>query len=219
MIIWIACFCMAAGGMRTVSGQTDPLANRMIAAESDTVTVADPVVRIWQEIDSNGSGSDIPAEMQRSGPWSFSTTIGTSFSFFPRFGAAMNMYTAPQMNFAATDRLAFHAGVLVGRTLPVTGVLNEESPLNSGMTNMSTYVAASYRLTENLVVHGSGTRSLALVPLNGELQSMQFNDLSIGATYKFGNFSIGASIHRSDSPFYSSPFGGSNPMYGSPLFW
>lgn len=247
-VIWTCIFCMAAGSFLAASGQTHRLSERMIAAASDTIPVADeevadaatasrelldqeadealvsdPVARIWEEIDSN-SGREIPAEQQRFNPWSFSTSVGTSYTYFPRFGSVMNMYTAPQLNYAATDRLAFHAGVMVGRTMPVTGIINEESPLNAGMTNMSTYVAASYRLTENLVVHGSGTRSLALVPVNGELQSIQFNDLSIGATYNFGNFSIGATIHRSDAPFYSapfssSPFGSGSPMYGTPMYW
>ncbi|MDF1570157.1 MAG: hypothetical protein P1P82_00860 [Bacteroidales bacterium] len=186
--------------------------------EADEALVSDPVLRIWKEIDSNRD-REIPAEQQRINPWSYSTSVGTSFTYFPRFGSVMNMYAAPQLDYAATNRLAFHAGVMVGRTVPVTGIVNEESPLNAGMTNMSTYVAASYRLTENLVVHGSGTRSMALVPVNGELQTMQFNDLSIGATYNFGSFSIGATIHRSDAPFYSSPFGSVNPMYGTPLYW
>jgi len=242
-VIWTFGIWMAAGGFLTARGQADQLSERMIAAARDTVPVADemavdaaiasrefldqeadaalvpdPVLRIWEEIDSN-SDKEIPAGQQRFNPWSFSTSVGTSYTFIPRFGSVMNMYTAPQLNYAATGRLAFHAGVMVGRTMPVTGIINEESPLNAGMTNMSTYVAASYRLTENLVVHGSGTRSLALVPVNGELQSVQFNDLSIGATYNFGNFSIGATIHRSDAPFYSTPFGNGNPEFGTPMYW
>ncbi len=180
---------------------------------------SDPVNRIWNEIDNNNSSEAQSTASTAIRPWSFSSQLGTSYIFSPYVGSAMNMFAAPQLNYAATGRLAFHAGVSVGRTVPVTGLIDAEAPVNAGMTNMSTYVAASYRLSENLVVHGAGTKSVVLVPVGGKLQSMQFNDLSIGATYDFGNFSIGATIHRSDAPGYMSPFGGGSNMYGAPLFW
>lgn len=179
----------------------------------------DPVSRIWNEIDNNNSSVDQAIASQPIKPWSFSSQLGTSYMFSPYFGSAMNMFAAPQVNYAATGKLAFHAGVSVGRTVPVTNLMDEEAPVNAGITNMSTYVAASYRLSKNLVVHGAGTKSVLLVPVDGKLQSMNFNDISIGATYDFGNFSIGATIHRSDAPGYMSPFGGGNNMYGAPLFW
>ncbi len=178
----------------------------------------DAVKRIWNEIE-NDPTADQHILSKAITPWSFSSQLGTSYMFSPYFGSAMNMYAAPQLNYAATGRLAFHAGVSVGRTVPFTRAIDEETPVNAGMTNMSTYVAASYRLSENLVVHGAGTKSVVLVPVDGKLQTMNFNDLSIGATYDFGNFSIGATIHRSDAPGYMSPFGGGSNMYGAPLFW
>ncbi len=179
----------------------------------------DPVNRIWKEIDNNNSSVDHAITSKAIKPWSFTSQLGTSYIFSPYFGSAMNMFAAPQVNYAPTGKLAFHAGVSVGRTVPVTRLIDEEAPVNAGMTNMSTYVAASYRLSENLVVHGAGTKSVLLVPVDGKLQSMNFNDISIGATYDFGNFSIGANIHRSDAPGYMSPFGGGSNMYGAPLFW
>lgn len=187
------------------------------AAAAD-MEAADPVKRIWEEIDA-GVTADRTVNGKRISPWSFSTSVGTSFLSFPRVGSAMNMYAAPQLNFAATGRLGLHAGVSVGRTLPLTGLVSDEITMNTGITNISTYVAASYLLTDNLVIHGSGSRSVLMVPVDGDLQSVQFNDLSIGATYNFGNFSIGATIHHSDAPLFGPSFGSGSSMYGTPLFW
>jgi len=240
---WV--FILTAVASVSAIGQTDISADRMIVTEQDTISdtgnsmetgqalagqsdsdlanstpgTSDPVNRIWNEINNNNSSVDQKIASKAIKPWSFSSQLGTSYMFSPYFGSAMNLFAAPQVNYAATGRLAFHAGVSVGRTVPVTRLIEEETPVNAGMTNMSTYVAASYRLSENLVVHGAGTKSVLLVPVGGKFQSMHFNDLSIGATYDFGNFSIGATIHRSDASRYMSPFGGGSNMYGAPFFW
>ena len=142
----------------------------------------DRVARIWSEIDSINANVDPEQPDAVFSPWSYNTTVGTSYAFSPGYGSAMQMFAAPQLNYAATNRLALHGGVMVGQTVPVTGLVSENMPVSQGWTNISTYVAASYRLTENLVVHGAGARSMVLFPIDGQLQTMEFNDLSIGAT-------------------------------------
>lgn len=219
--------CLAGAGFTPLSGQQALSADSMIVGtytpQAD-LEAEERVARIWDEIDRDGNEPQQTEDGKRISPWSFTTSVGTSFITFPRVGSAMNMYAAPRVNYAATERLAFHAGVTLGRTLPFGGMVTAEDMTNigttsSGMTNLSGYVAASYLLTENLVIHGSGSRNAFLVPVNGELQAVQFNDISVGATYNFGNFSIGATIHHSDAPLFGAPFGNGNSMYGAPLFW
>jgi hypothetical protein len=235
--IWTFSICLAAGGFLPAIGQetiradqivVPPAAGILDTARIATLTgpvdvgvldIADRVEHIWKEIDHAGDSPHSLEHGKKISPWSFSTSVGTSFSTFPGHGSAMAMFADPRVNYAATERLGLHAGVSVGRILPFTGPVNGESNVSQGMTSISTYVAASYMLTENLVLHGSGSRNALLMPVDGELQPIQFNDLSFGATYHFGNFSIGATIHRSDGPAFGAPFGSGYNMYGSPFYW
>jgi hypothetical protein len=202
-----------------VSRDTVQETTGMEAADFEALDAGDRLARIWKEIDHAGDIQHKPDAGKRISPWSLSTSVGTSFLAFPGHGSAMSMFAAPQVNFSATERLGLHAGVSVGRILPVMGPVDSESFLNPGMTTISSYVAASYMLTENLVIHGSGSRNALLMPVDGELQPVHFNDLSVGATYHFGNFSIGATIHRSDGPALGAPFGSGSNMFGAPFYW
>lgn len=177
----------------------------------------DPVARIWNEIDSVKSAVQTPAQPRQISPWSFNTTVGTSFSYSPWFGSAMQLYTAPHASYAAGERLAFHGGIMVSRTTPLMNAGAGEFTNFNGFTGISAYASASYRLSENLYVHGTGMKSIAMFPSGTAIRALEYYDFSVGATYDFGNFSIGASIHRTDRPYYGSPF--SNGMVGSPIFW
>ncbi|MDA3821055.1 MAG: hypothetical protein PF450_00380 [Bacteroidales bacterium] len=177
--------------------------------------------RIWNEIDSinlyaNNSKLEEAVHFNR---WSHSATVGTSYSFAPGYGSAMNMYAAPHANFSASDRLSFQGGFLASYTAPMTSYSDSEIGYSQGFSNMSVFVAASYRVTENLIIHGTGVKSLMVFPGDLENTNYNFDDLSIGATYNFGNFSIGASFHRPQRSFVGNPFGFGNSMYGSPLYW
>ncbi len=177
----------------------------------------DPVARIWNEIDSVKSAVQTPAPPRHISPWSLSTSVGTSFSYSPWFGSAMQLYTAPHVSYAASDRLAFHGGLMVSRTTPLMNAGAGEISNFNGFTGISAFASASYRVSENLYIHGTGVKSFAMLPEGNELRALEYYDFSVGATYDFGNFSIGASIHRTDRPYYGYPFG--NGMFGSPLSW
>jgi hypothetical protein len=184
------------------------------------ITAQDDVTHIWSQIDSvkqysaapEASGLEIAPK-----PWSFNTMIGTSFGYSPYFGSSMNMFAAPQASFRANERLSFHGGLVVSQTVPVLMHLSEEPFTPAGMSNISAFAAATYRLTENLTLHGAGIKSMVNLPVDINSAALDYTDLSVGATYNFGNFSIGASFHKSDKPFYSSPFGYGNSLFGSPF--
>jgi len=177
----------------------------------------DPVARIWNEIDSIEANTRIQESPAKVTPWSFHTTVGTSFGYNPYFGSSMQLFTTPHVTYAAGERLAFHGGLMISRTSPLMTTQTAEFNNITGFTGVSAYASASYRIGENLYIHGTGMKTMALLPPDSDVPALQYYDFSFGATYDFGNFSIGASIHRSDRPLYGPPFG--NGMYGSPTFW
>ena len=191
-----------------------------ICAVNLHLTAQDDIDQIWSEIDSINRYTATPGTRDvevAPGPWSFNTTVGTSFGYSPFYGSAMNIFAAPQASFRANERLSFHSGLVVSQTAPVLMHLSEEPFIPAGMSNISAFASASYRLTENLTVHGTGIKSMANFPLDENRSALDYHDLSVGATYNFGNFSIGASFHKSDNAFYRSPFGYSNSYFGSPF--
>ena len=185
-----------------------------------SIAAQDGVDQIWSQIDSikhNTATIEAPARDSTPGPWAFNTMVGTSFGYVPLFGSAMNMFAVPRASYKANERLSFHGGLIVSQTLPVSMHSSEDPLIPAGMSNISAFASASYRLTENLTLHGTGIKSMANLPLDENRSALDYHDLSIGATYDFGNFSIGASFHRSDNSFYRSPFGYGNSFYGSPF--
>jgi hypothetical protein len=119
-----------------------------------------------------------------------------------------------------------HGGMIISNHIP--NLLNgtEYNPGLSGYPDMSVFVAASYRVTEKLTLHGSGVKSLEMISVDDHIPFNNFHDLSVGATYNFGNFSIGASFHRTDPSYFRSPYGAGDfhrspfgvGIFGSPFF-
>jgi len=181
------------------------------------LSAQEEVDRIWQQVDSINRYAGTAETSEGIKPWSFNTTIGTSFGYSPLFGSAMNLYAAPYARYQANSRLSFRGGLLVTHTFPGWTDPSGEMPGMRNISNLSGFVSASYYLTENLVLHGTGVRSIAHYPTDLNRPTPNYQDLSVGATYHFGNFSIGASFHRSDNSFYRSPFNFGNTLYGSPF--
>ncbi len=191
----------------------------IISAASVHIAAQDDIDQIWTQSDSikyNTATTIAPSEDIAPGPWSFNTIIGTSFGYSPLFGSAINMFAAPQASFKANERLSFHGGLVVSQTVPLLMHSTEETFIPAAMPNMSTFASASYHLTENLIVHGTGIKSMVNFPLDENRSALDYHDLSIGATYNFGNVSIGASFHKSDNSYFRSPFGYGNSIFGSP---
>ncbi len=182
----------------------------------------DPVSKIWNEIDSLALHTS-DRQTVSSGPvqhWYFNTTLGTSFTYAPYLGSAMSLFAAPHVEYRTTDRLSFHGGMMVSHAIPMIYTENPEYPLSYGINNVAGYLSATYRLTDNLYVHGTGVQGIAVFPSSSDQASfLRYNDLSVGATYKIGSFSIGASIHRSNSPYMGLPYGIGHNRFSSPYYW
>ena len=177
----------------------------------------DPVQQIWNQIDSV-SDVNMQEKSLSNSPFKFSTSIGTGFGFSPQLGSATHLYAAPHLDYQANNRLLIEGGIMAMQSFSNMGEISSEFPYPNSLSTISVYISATYQLTENLFLHGTGVKAMVNPFSSPTDMSYTYNDFSIGATYKIGNFSIGATIHSSDrGGFYASPF--NNGMFGSPLMW
>lgn len=157
------------------------------------------------------------------GHWNFS--VGTNFTYMQGYGSMMGLYAAPTYTLPLNDRWALHGGFIASNytglgSLQMPG---PESQTTNSYSSLAVYAAASYKMTDRLILHGSALKNLTSYPLM-PLGPGLMDNISMGATYKLGdNISIGASVHINQGhgyymapPFGGVPFGGS---YGSPYGW
>mgnify|MGYP006305854613 FL=1 len=191
----------------------------------------------------DGAGTD-PAGNEgllKRGTWDFS--LGTSFTHVKGFGSGATLYAAPFYTLPLNDRWSLHGGVVASHTtgFPRQGGVGYPAGVEgfgNGTGSHSTFSlfgAASYRLNDRLVLHGSGVKTLAVYPegpplLMNPLTPAAMDHLSVGATYQLGrNITIGASFRMENrrgyhgldryygSPFHTAPFHSS--PFGSPYSW
>lgn len=179
----------------------------------------EPAERVWMQVDSL-SGMDARAvPLPAVGPLRFGTTIGTSFVYAPHLGGAINWYAAPHLDYSVTSRFNVQGGILALHSAPFAAGTSEARMYNESISSFSLFASASYRLTNYLVIHGTGVKYLSGIPMPQGGREFDFNDISLGATLQLGNFSIGASFHRTDqSPYRMFP-GLNGFSYGPPLYW
>jgi hypothetical protein len=93
-----------------------------------------------------------------------------------------------------------------------------ETTFPSPYTSLAVFAAASYRMNERLVLHGTGVKNLISAPYS-PFTPYPMDNFSLGATYKLGNnITIGASIQMNNGRgLYAMPFNG----YGfqPPYYW
>jgi hypothetical protein len=163
-------------------------------------------------------------EAKKPGHWNFS--VGTSYSYMKGYGSGMMFYTAPTYTLSLDDRWSVHGGLIASRYQGMNYTMPVESLLPNSFSSLALFAAASYRMNDRLILHGTGVKQLVSGPVT-PFTPYAFDDLSFGATYKLGNnFTIGASVHMNQrngyyhSPWNSSPF--ASPFaspYPSPFGW
>ena len=169
------------------------------------------------------------AEEAKPGHWNFS--VGTSYAYMKGYGSAMMFYTAPTYTLALNDRWALHGGVMASFYQGMNYMPMGESLVPATFSSLAVFVSASYRMSDRLVLHGTGTKQLLTAPPGSTVMGYPMDDLSFGASYRIGDsFTIGASVHMRNGNGYNgyngfngynryntSPFG--NPMFPSPFGW
>lgn len=160
--------------------------------------------------DAKRSGDKFP------GYWNMS--LGTGYSYMKGFGSGMMFFAAPTYTLPLNSRWAFHGGMLASQHQGLNGYFSGESVLPASYFSLSVFAAASYRMNDRLILHGTGVKQLLSSPV-APFTPYPMDNLSLGATYKLGeNISIGATIHMNNGRgYYATPFGGHS--FQSPFFW
>ena len=165
------------------------------------------------------------AEKATPGHWNFS--VGTSYAYMKGYGSGMMFYTAPSYTLSLNERWALHGGLVASRYQGLNYMPAGEEMLPGSFNSLAIFAAASYRMNERFILHGTGIKQLVSAPVT-PFTPYPMDNLSLGATYKLGNnITIGASIHMRNygtgnrimgypanpgfgnfgNPFYPSPFG------------
>jgi len=187
-------------------------------------TAEEDMIRLKQE--ANEQVMEEPGEEQaeeaKPGHWNFS--VGTSYSYMKGYGSAMGFYTAPTYTLALNDRWSLHGGVMLSYYQGLNYTQPGENVFPASFSSMAIFAAASYRMSDRLVLHGTGTKQLLAAP-GTTVMGYPVDDFSFGATYRIGDsFTIGASVHMKNSKGYNGyngyqtmPF--ASPFYPSPFGW
>jgi hypothetical protein len=184
------------------------------------------VVRLKQQVDGvvlEEPEEELQAEdKQKPGHWNFS--VGTSFSYMKGYGSGMMFYTAPTYTLALNDRWSLHGGVVASHYQGLNYTQPGENLLPGSFSSLAIFASASYRMSDRLVLHGTGIKQLVSAPFT-PFTPYPMDDFSLGATYKIGdNITVGASVHMRNGSGYNgyrgynaAPFG--NPFHPSPFGW
>jgi len=207
-IRFIASICIAVLFYPALFGQT---------AEEEVIKLKQQNQAVIEE-ESSMDEAEVPGlDKERKGTWNFS--VGTSFSYMKGYGSGMGFYAAPTYTLPLNDKWSLHGGIVASQyqsfngTMP--GGMYGEYMMPSSFTSLSLFAAASYRMNDRLVLHGSGYKRLMSAP-ESPFTPYPMDNISLGATYKLGdNITIGASINMSNSRYGNNYFG--NPMNGSML--
>lgn len=174
----------------------------------------DEVIRMKQQ--ENLTEESSPEEPDsNAGAWDFS--VGTSYSYISGFGSGMMFYAAPAYTLPLNNRWALHGGLIASRYQGLHPTFSEESGFAPAFSSLALFAAASYRMNERLVFHGTGVKQILSAPVT-PFTPYPMDNLSLGATYRLGkNITIGASIHMRQGRNYYAPHHGG--MFQSPYFW
>lgn len=171
-----------------------------------------------EEVSSVQNPVENPAGAEKDakrGHWNFS--VGSSFSYMQGYGSMVGLYAAPMYTLPLNDRWAVHGGLIASN---YTGMGNQmpgpEYALSNNFSSLAVFAAASYKMTDRLILHGSGYKNLTSYPLMPMAPGVMDN-ISMGATYKLGdNVSIGASVRINQGRgAYGNPYGGN--YFGGPF--
>ena len=150
-------------------------------------------------------------------PGQFNMSVGTNYSYSKAYGSGMGFYAAPMYTLPLTDRWSVHGGFVASNYTGLSSSMpGGEFQSSNSFNSLAVFAAASYKMSERLILHGSGLKNLTSYPLLPMAPGLVDN-LSLGATYKLGdNISIGASVSFNQGQgYYQSPSFGGLPYGGS----
>jgi len=188
------------------------------SAEEETIRLKQQTSEVVLEERAQEEALQKGSEQEETKPGHWNFSVGTSYSYMKGYGSGMMFYTAPTYTLALNDRWSLHGGVIASYYQGLNFNQPEEDLWPASFSSLSVFAAASYRMTDRLILHGAGVKQLITTPVS-PYTPYPMGDLSLGATYKIGdNMTIGASVHmRNSSGYYNSPFG--STLFPSPFGW
>ena len=186
-------------------------------AEEEVIKLKQQNQAVIEELSSVDEAEAPGLEKERKGTWNFS--VGTSFSYMKGYGSGMGFYAAPTYTMPLNDKWSLHGGIIASQYQSFNNTMPEgmsgEFIMPSSFTSLSLFAAASYKMNDRLVLHGSGYKRLNSAP-ESPFTPYPMDNLSLGATYKLGDkITIGASISMSNSRYGNTYIG--QPMHGNML--
>lgn len=142
---------------------------------------------------------------------SLNYSVGTFFLYAPHVGSLSGFTFSPHYTLPINQRLSVEAGIIAGRYNSMFSGFRSEGFKYGSFNDISVYGAASYRVTPQLTLYGTGIKQVAGTTPFFMLPKSSY---TIGSTYKFGGFSIGASLQMSKWDNL-----GPGTMYGSPGYY
>lgn len=192
------------------------------SAEDESIRLKQEVTRVTSEGRTGQELSAGQTDWQDRGQAHLS--VGTAFTAAGGWGSGMGFYAMPSYSLSLTPRISVHGG-LIATTYTGFGTppYLPEAAQTPVFKSLAVYGAASYRMSDRLLLHGAGVKNLVHTPVPNGLYHAP-DHFSLGATYKLGdNISLGATIRMDRgtsfypvSPFQGSPFGA---PYASPYYW
>ena len=185
-------------------------------------TAEDEVARLKQSMaaveEESGSGSDEPVHKPTPIPGAWNITMGTYFTHVGGFGSGAGFYVAPSYTLPLNSRWTLHGGILAsGFTMWNSPGVEYQTPAT--YSGLALFAATSYRMTDRLILHGSGVKQLATLPVS-PLVPYPSDNLTLGATYRLGdNVILGATlrVRNGQQDYFGSPFHGT--YLTSPFGW
>ena len=196
VLIGIGLMC----GMAALMGQTAE--ERAILLKQDGSPVMEQGIPALSESDEPDGEPALNGDPSRNGEpkGQLGLSAGTGFSYLRGYGSGMMLYVAPTYTIPLNERWSFHGGLVAagysgaGVPGPYPGEL--QTPFR--YSSLAVFAAASYRMNDRLVLHGSGIKQLVSAPVTS-FTPYPVDQLSLGATYKLGeNISIGATIQMNN---------------------
>lgn len=189
----------------------------LLIAPGSILLAQDSYGSFYHRLDSLESDFKLPSEPTHQHRIGGSIAAGAVFMSKPASLPFTTLYAAPGVSYQMTPRLALHGGLMAVSTgvSPYSNEWEVRETCTSG--SLSMYLAASYRLNDFVMLHGSGTRHLYVPHTSSLMRSSTFDDFSLGASFTIGAITIGASVHSQTNPLLPGAGPAGFPMY--PSFW
>jgi hypothetical protein len=139
-------------------------------------------------------------------------SVGSTFMMIPHLGTVSGFTLSPVLSIPLSPKLSVEGGIIAGRFYSALSNFNPEGAINGAFNELSVYGSASYQISSQLTLYGTGIKQITGT---SPFYFLPKSSYSIGSTYNFRNFSIGVTLQMSkwDDNLSPLPFNGAQGFY------